>query len=70
MTPNLSPAATLDLIPDPAEVHAQIRTAARTSRLLRRQLRLSLAARTEREAADLGTVRPTPVSAGKAVAGA
>ena len=41
--------ASLDLIPDPAEVHAQIRAAARHARLLRRQLRLSLAAKTERE---------------------
>jgi hypothetical protein len=39
----------LDLIPDPAKIHRQISANARTQRLLRRLLKLSLTARRERE---------------------
>ena len=58
------PAGSLDLIPDPAAVHDRIRAAARLAKLLRRQLRLSLAAKTERETTD---ACPAPTPAGEAV---
>jgi hypothetical protein len=40
----------LDGIPEPAEIHRRIASAARTQRLLRRLLRLSLSAQRERAA--------------------
>ena len=44
------PSDRLDLIPDPDQIHLRLTAATRIQRLLRRQLRLSLAARREREA--------------------
>lgn len=48
--PQAEPPDPLDLIPKPCEIQQHIATAARTQRLLRRLLRLSLTARREREA--------------------
>jgi len=39
----------LDLLPDPADVHRRLKETVRAERLLRRLLRLALAARGERE---------------------
>jgi hypothetical protein len=55
----------LDLIPEPAEIHRRIAAAARSQRLLRRLLRLSLAARRESESVSL-TPLATRASVGEA----
>lgn len=65
--PRPEPPDPLDLIPDPSEIHDRIAAAARTQRILRRLLRLSLTARREREANGV-TPETNPALSGSGVA--
>lgn len=54
----MPPADPLDLIPDPGDIHRRIAAASRALVILRRLLRLALAARRAREAEQLDSVTP------------
>ncbi len=59
--PHLAPPDPLDLIPDPSEIHRRLADAARAQRLLRRLLRLAVAARRERASAKAAARIASPM---------